>query len=251
MFSIVIPAHNEEKCIFKTVKNILDCFEKHNISNYKYDIVIVNDHSIDDTYKEIRLLSCYNNVYCVENMKPPGYGYAVRSGIESSLELNEKGAICIAMGDASEDPEDIVKYYYKMEEGAECVFGSRFIKDSNVVNYPKYKLFINRLANWFIQLLFGIKYNDITNAFKCYDRKVLRGIKPYLSPHFNLTVELPLKAIVRGYNYTVIPISWYNRKEGKSKLQLKEMGSRYLFIVLYALIEKWLTKRDYYRNCEN
>jgi dolichol-phosphate mannosyltransferase len=66
-----------------------------------------------------------------------------------------------------------------------------------------------------------------------------------LSQHFNLTVELPLKAIVRGYSYTVVPSDWINRKVGTSKLKIQEMGSRYLFIVLYCLIEKWLSKGDY------
>jgi dolichol-phosphate mannosyltransferase len=60
-------------------------------------------------------------------------------------------------------------------------------------------------------------------------------------------VELPLKAIVRGYSYAVVPNSWTNRKQGESKLKIKEMGSRYLFIVLYCFIEKWLSRGDYYR----
>jgi dolichol-phosphate mannosyltransferase len=62
-----------------------------------------------------------------------------------------------------------------------------------------------------------------------------------------LTVELPLKAIVRGYSYAVLPNSWTNRKFGVSKLRIREMGSRYLFIVLYCLIERWLSRKDYHR----
>jgi dolichol-phosphate mannosyltransferase len=116
-----------------------------------------------------------------------------------------------------------------------------------VVAYPKPKLIINRLANWFIKIIFGISHNDITNAFKAYRRKVITGIFPLLSQHFNLTVEMPLKAIVRGYNYTTIPISWYNRKTGFSKWQIKEMGSRYMFIVLYVWLEKMLSRGDYLR----
>ena len=96
--------------------------------------------------------------------------------------------------------------------------------------------------------LFGIRNNDITNAFKCYRKEVIEGISPIISPHFNLTVELPLKAIVRGYTYATIPISWSNRVSGISKLKLKEMGSRYLFIVLYIFLEKMLTKKDYRRH---
>ena len=81
-----------------------------------------------------------------------------------------------------------------------------------------------------------------------YGRESLpRGFNsaPLLSKHFNLTVELPLKAIVRGYTYAVVPINWYNRTTGVSKLKIKEMGSRYLFIVLYVWLEKLLSRGDY------
>jgi len=68
-----------------------------------------------------------------------------------------------------------------------------------------------------------------------------------LSNHFNLTVEMPLKAIVRGHSYAVVPISWTNRVYGVSKLKLQEMGSRYLFIVLYVFLEHHLSRGDYHR----
>jgi dolichol-phosphate mannosyltransferase len=103
------------------------------------------------------------------------------------------------------------------------------------------------MANHLIRVLFGLRYN-ITNAFKLYRRPVIEGLKPFLSPHFNLTVELPLKAIVRDYSYEVVPNEWINRKSGVSKLRIQEMGSRYLFIVLYCLIEKWLSRGDYRRH---
>src|SRR5690606_24317358 len=83
------------------------------------------------------------------------------------------------------------------------------------------------------------------NAFKMYRADVIHGLKPFLSHHFNLTVELPLKAIVRGYTYAILPNSWHNRKAGESKLRIKEMGGRYLFIVIYCLIERWLSAGDY------
>jgi len=151
------------------------------------------------------------------------------------------------MADASDDPHDVVKYYRKLEEGYECVFGSRFTRHSRVENYPAHKLFLNRLANRFIKFLFGLPFNDITNAFKCYRREVIAGLQPILASHFNLTVELPLKAIVRGYSYAVVPINWYGRAVGISKLKIKEMSGRYLFIVLYVFLEKLLAREDYRR----
>ena len=155
------------------------------------------------------------------------------------------------MADLSDRPEDLVKFYRKMNEGYDCVFGSRFIKGGKVIDYPTLKYYLNRFTNTIIRILFGIRYNDVTNAFKLYSREAVDGTKPFLSHHFNLTVELPLKAIVRGYSYAVVPNYWTSRKEGESKLKIKEMGSRYFFIILYVLLEKWLSRGDYKKKTIN
>jgi dolichol-phosphate mannosyltransferase len=153
----------------------------------------------------------------------------------------------VMMADGSDDPQDLVRYHRELEEGWMCVFGSRFVHGAKVHHYPRLKLVINRLANWFIRVLFRHHYNDTTNAFKAYRREVIDGIQPLLSNHFNLTVEMPLKAIVRGHTFRVIPISWTNRAAGRSKLGIREMGSRYLFIVLYVWLEDHLSRGDYRR----
>jgi dolichol-phosphate mannosyltransferase len=154
-------------------------------------------------------------------------------------------AAVIFMADESDDCRDVVRYWEKLNEGYDCVFGSRFMKGGGTIDYPPIKLFMNRLANTFVRLLFRHGLNDTTNAFKAYRKEVIDGIRPVLSPHFNITVELPLKAIVRGYSFTVIPITWRNRRHGVAKLKIKEMGSRYLFIVLYVWLEKYFSRGDY------
>jgi hypothetical protein len=75
----------------------------------------------------------------------------------------------------------------------------------------------SHLGNVFIQVLFRTSCNDISNAFKMYRRSVIAGIQPLFAQHFNLTVELPLKSIGRGYRYAVVPNTWINRKQGVSK----------------------------------
>jgi len=241
-FSILIPAHNEEGNIRRTCEAITSKFREKNVTDF--EIVVVNDNSSDTTEEILRELSAQDShIRYVNNMPPNGFGFAVKKGLEQF-----KGeVVCIVMADLSDSPDDIFTYYNELKNGAECVFGSRFIKGSKVIDYPTHKLILNRMANWFIRILFGISLNDTTNAFKGYRRYVIDGVKPILSHHFNLTVELPLKAIVRGYKYNVVPISWTNRVEGVSKLKIKEMGSRYLFIVLYVFVEKLLSKKDYYR----
>ncbi len=241
-FSIVIPAHNEEGCIAATCEAIAARFAREGIADY--EICVVNDNSRDRTEAVLQELSArLPAVRYVNNSPPNGFGYAVRKGLESFA----GECACVVMGDLSDSPDDILAYYREMKAGAECVFGSRFIPGSRVVDYPPHKLWLNRLANTFIKLLFRLDYNDVTNAFKCYRREVIAGVQPLLSAHFNLTVELPLKAIVRGYSYKILPISWTNRTTGESKLKIKEMGSRYLFIVLYAWLERMLSRGDYRR----
>lgn len=238
--SIVIPAHNEEGSIEKTIRAFHDKLRDENIN---HEVVVVNDNSKDETEEILRRLKKeIPEVRYVNNTPPNGFGFAVRKGLESY-----KGdCVAIVMADMSDRPEDLVKYFRKMEDGNyDAVFGSRFIRGGKTVDYPKFKLYLNRFTNGIIRVLFGIRYNDVTNAFKLYKRETIDGVRPFLSHHFNLTVELPLKAIVRGYSYGVVPNHWINRKEGESKLKVKEMGSRYFYIILYCLIEKWLSRGDY------
>ena len=154
-------------------------------------------------------------------------------------------AAVIMMADESDDCRDVVRYWDKLNEGWDAVFGSRFMKGGGVIDYPWLKLRLNRIANLFIRAFFRVSLNDTTNAFKAYRRTVMEGCQPLLSAHFNLTVELPLKAIIRGYSWTVISITWRNRRTGVAKLKIQEMGSRYLFICLYLWLEKHLSRGDY------
>ncbi len=240
--SIVIPAHNEEGCIAATCDAIVAEFQREQIDDY--EILVVNDSSQDRTEAILQeLASRCAHIRYVNNAPPNGFGFAVRKGLESF----RGECVAVVMGDLSDSPPDIVTYYRELKKGAECVFGSRFIKGSRVIDYPLHKMILNRLANGFIRVLFRLNHNDITNAFKAYRRDVIEGIQPILSNHFNLTVEMPLKAIVRGYRYVRVPISWTNRKSGISKLKIREMGSRYLFIVLYIWLEKRLSRGDYRR----
>jgi dolichol-phosphate mannosyltransferase len=240
--SIVIPAHNEEGCIELTLRNLYIQLRYHRIP---HEILVVNDNSADRTEAILKKLRReIPTLRYVNNEPPNGFGFAVRRGLERFT----GDAVAVYMADASDTPADLVRYYRTLvSQKVDCVFGTRFHREAHVLDYPWHKLVINRLANAFINVLFGLGYNDITNAFKMYRRPVIQGIQPLMSHHFNLTVEMPLKAIIRGYSYAVVPNDWINRKSGVSKLKLKEMGSRYLFIVLYCFIERWLSRGDYRR----
>jgi len=240
--SIVIPAYNEEESITETI----DALEKAlNEIKIEHETLIVNDNSKDNTELVLQnLCQKYPSVRYVTNLGPNGFGYAIRYG----LERFSGDCVAIMMADLSDSPYDLIKFYTTMlEKDVDCVFGSRWGKGGKVVDYPWVKKWVNRIANRIIRIVMNIKYNDTTNAFKLYKREVIEGVKPILSPHFNLTIELPLKAIIRGFSYEIVPNSWTNRKYGVSKLKIKEMGSRYFFILMYCFIEKYFSRGDFKR----
>ena len=239
--SIIIPAKNE-------VENLQTCITElfEILSSYKIDheILIIDDGSTDNTSTVIaELKSKIQTIGYIKNKGMNGFGRAVRIGLEQF-----KGdAVAIMMADRSDSPQDLVQYWNTLKDGTECAFGSRFMKGSRVYEYPRLKLLINRIVNLVIRYVFNVNYNDVTNAFKMYRKEVIEGCKPFISPHFNLTVEIPLKAIIRGYTWNSIPISWKNRKKGESKLKLREMGSRYFFIIAYLWLEKYFSRGDYHK----
>jgi dolichol-phosphate mannosyltransferase len=239
LLSIVIPARDEEGCIASTVTHLDLELE---LQHVPHEIVVVDDGSSDTTWAILTgLQSRLPRLKPVRNEGPHGFGRAITYGIDHMT----GDALVIMMADESDDCRDVVRYWQELNKGYDCVFGSRFMKGGGVIDYPPIKLFLNRLANFFIRLLFAHGLNDTTNAFKAYRASAIKAIRPILSPHFNITVELPLKAIVRGCSYTTIPITWRNRRSGVAKLKIKEMGSRYLFICLYVWLEKYFSRGDY------
>lgn len=212
------------------------------LRNIPHEIVVVDDGSSDQTWTLLQKMTTdIPELKPIQNTGLHGFGRAIICGLDHT----SGDAVVIMMADASDDSRDVVRYWDELNKGVDCVFGSRFIKGGKVIDYPRFKLIINRMANTFLQLFFHIRLNDTTNAFKAYRREVIDGCRPLISPHFNLTAELPLKAIVRGYSWSVIPITWRNRRTGTAKLKLKEMGSRYLFTCLYVWLEKVLVREDY------
>jgi dolichol-phosphate mannosyltransferase len=241
--SVVIPARDEAESIGVTLTGLTAALGGAGID---YEILVVVDAgSTDGTADAVAAYAAANDpaVRALPSHLGGGFGFTIRAG----LERFEGDAVAIVMADGSDDPADVVRYHRILEEGYDCAFGSRFVRGAKVRDYPRVKLLLNRMANRLVSVLFRHHYNDTTNAFKAYRREVIEGVAPLLSNHFNLTVELPLKAIVRGYSFKVIPVSWTNRAHGVSKLSIEEMGSRYLFIVLYVWLEHHLSRGDYRR----
>jgi dolichol-phosphate mannosyltransferase len=239
LLSVVIPARDEEVRVGATVEHLYVELRLHLI---EHEIVVVDDGSTDSTWATLQqAMHRVPTLRPVQNAGEHGFGRAVSYGLAQA----RGDAMVVMMADESDDCRDVVRYWEVLNEGWDAVFGSRFVRGGGVVDYPRHKLILNRLANLFLRIIFHVPLNDFTNAFKAYRRKVIEGCQPFLSPHFNLTIEIPLKTIVRGYSWTVIPTTWRNRRSGVSKLKIREMGSRYLFIALYCWLEKYFSRGDY------
>ena len=241
LYSVVIPARDEEESLPETLRDIHATFTR---AGVPHEIVVVDDGSSDRTWKVLQDLKHeIPTLAPTQNTGLHGFGRAVVWGLDHS----RGDAVVIMMADASDSPTDAVRYWELLNRGNDCAFGSRFVEGGQVIDYPRMKLFVNRIANALVRFGFNIPLNDTTNAFKAYRRTVIDGCRPFLAPHFNLTVEIPLKAIVRGYSYAIMPISWRNRRYGEAKLKIKEMGSRYFFICAYVWLEKYFSRGDYRR----
>ena len=234
--SIIIPVYNESRSIKKTVNNLKKI--KKNIK--KFNLIFIDDFSTDNTFDLINKLSKKYSFIKIFKNKKKGLGSAIEEGIKKS----KCYYIAIFMADSSDSVSDLIRYYKIISSKKyDAVLGSRFIKESKIKDYPILKYLLNRIFNNFVKLIFLSNYNDFTNAFKIYKRNVLRDLLPIVSENFNVFLEIPLKIISRKYTYKIIPISWQNRKIGKSNFRIKELSSMYIFTLIYCVIEKILLNK--------
>ncbi len=238
VLSIVIPAHNEQENLQATVAELVVVLVAEAIP---HEFILVNDNSSDSTQQVAEdLAKKFPHVVVVQRTKLPGFGRAIRAGLAAV----SGDVVVTVMADRSDDPRDVVRYYRKIEEGYDCVFGSRFRRGSVLQGYPRFKLLINRLVNTLIRILFLTKFNDLTNAFKAYRREVIAESGPFSASHFNITIEMSLSALIRRYHIAEIPIHWYGRTWGSTNLRITQMGRRYLSVLLKLFFEKLLIADD-------
>lgn len=238
LYSILIPAYNEAENLPRTLEPLAAALRGEGIP---FELLVVNDNSADDSPQVLESLApSYPELHVVTNTPPGGLGRAIRCGLK-----HFKGdVVAVVMADSSDSPEDVVACYHKIEEGYDCVFGSRFRKGSKVSQYPPVKLFFNRIVNFAMRILFLTRFNDLTNAFKVYRRHAIESISPLHAAHFNITIEMSLSCLIRRFRIAEIPISWSGRTWGQSNLRLREMGRRYLCTLLMIWFERVLILDD-------
>ena len=230
MLSIIVPVRDESN----NIQDVFDYFNN-NLKMVEHEVLIINDFSNDDTLEKSKnLIIKYKNFKVFNNLKK-GLGGAINLGIKKAI----GEYVAIMMADQSDDINDLIKYNNLIQSAEyDAILGSRFTKDSKVNDYPIQKLILNRIFNFFVSIIFFNSYSDYTNAFKIYKKSALLEIMPLISESFNIFLEIPLKIISRNYRYKIVSINWMGRKKGESKFKIKELGSKYLFTLIYCFIEK-------------
>jgi dolichol-phosphate mannosyltransferase len=235
LLTILIPVRNEKENVHIITEEI-----QKKIDNPNFEILFINDFSEDSTKEELEKICKLNQkvVYFDNNRK--GLGGAMDLGFQKS-----KGKyICIFMCDSSDTVEDLNRYYDEIvKKDLDAVLGSRFIRGGKIVDYPYIKLVFNRIGNLMAKFLLWTDLNDFTNGFKIYKKDTLLNLYPLVSEDFNIFFELPIKTITRGFKYSIIPVSYYNRKVGVAKFKIEELGSKYVFTLIYCFFEKILLKK--------
>ena len=223
--SILIPAYNEEEVIAETVLEILSYFRS---LDFTFEVLIVDNNSSDNTLKILKNLeSQHQEVRAIQSAPRPGYGVAVKSG----LEVYEGASVVIVMADGSETPEDIANLYELIRQGSDCGFGTRFRDADRTTGYPPFKLRLNRMGNFLVSKVAGFEYDDFTNGFKAYKRWVIDSMLPLAGEEFELTIEMALKAVMAKASIGVAPNSWRERDAGGSKFKVLRQCGRYLRVM--------------------
>jgi len=232
--SLIIPVHNEEMNIVPTLEALIAVLRPEGIP---FEIIVVNDNCQDNTRQLVEEKQKAAPEVILVNQRPPkGFGRAIRDGLRHAA----GDVIILVMGDLSDDARDVVRYYRKIEQGYDCVFGSRFKRESQTTGYPGGKLMVNRIVNRMLQILFVTRHNDLTNAFKAYRSHVIRAMMPLRACYFDITIEMSLSALIREHVIASIPINWNGRNWGSSKLKLRDTGRHYLATLMRIWFERML-----------
>lgn len=209
--SVVIPARNEAGNVGRLVTELRASWPW---DGELVEIIVVDDHSTDNTANE----ALEAGAIVVMNVGHPGYGNAVKAGLEAALNT----WVTIMVADGSDRPEDLWKMFRMNHDDVDAIFGHRFIAGSQVTGYPTVKCIANRLGNRLAALALYTSYTDLTNPFKIFRTSVVRDYLPRLTAtDFSLGFELTARFMQDTRPFLVIPTTWRDRTVGTSKFQMK------------------------------
>lgn len=213
--SIVIPTYNERENIAKLIPHIEDVLS---VNNIKGEIIIIDDNSPDRTGKLAEELNKrYKNIIVIHRDKKQGVGSARKLGFSVAT----KDVIISMEGDNTNNPEYIPQLIKKIEEGADLVIGSRYLKESKIINWPLRRRIISKVANFIARLFAGSNISDVTCGYRAFKKSAYNAI--YIESYgYAYNMEMACELQNRGFKFAEIPIVFRDRLAGSSKMQVNK-----------------------------
>jgi len=222
--SVVIPAYNEEENIGKILLRTNATLETIGVP---YEIIVVDDGSIDET----RFMAMKYKATVLSNGTNRGKGYALKKGIQ-----NANGDILVTMdADGSHRPEEIPRLLVPLLNGADAVFGSRFMGQRGQDSTKKLHVLGNKLFNLLIAFLTGKRVTDSQTGFRAYKKKIVEEIE-ITSDGYEVETELTVKSLKNGYIIHEEPITFERRRDGSSHLSPLFDGIKIFKVIVRASI---------------
>jgi len=234
---VIIPTYNEIQNIKKLIYQIIEILPEINI-------LIVDDNSPDGTGEYVRELSSVDSrVKLLSRPGKLGLGTAYVAGFKYMLENGYEIAYQMD-ADFSHDPKELLNMQKEIENN-DVVIGSRYIKGVNVINWPMKRLLLSYFANKYTKIVTGIPVCDATGGFKCFRKEVLQTINldKIKSNGYSFQIEMNFKAWKKGFRIKEIPIIFYDRTEGNSKMS-KKIVHEAIFMVWKLRLRSILGKID-------
>ncbi len=221
---VIIPTYNEIDNIKKMLPTVMEVMpETH--------VLVVDDNSPDGTGEYVKSISEQNDrVKLIQREGKFGLGTAYVAGFKFML-ANGYDLAFQMDADFSHDPKDLINMLHEIEE-FDLVIGSRYIKGVNVINWPMQRLLLSYFANKYSRIVTGIPVKDATGGFKCFRRSVLDAINldSIKSNGYSFQIEMNFKAWKKGFRIKEIPIIFYERVEGASKMSKKIVREAVLMV---------------------
>lgn len=225
--TVVIPARNECEVLEQTLSALV-----RHLSNIEHEILVVNDHSEDSTCKIVEdFAKEHPRVRLVQNEDEGGFTNTLKCGFAQA----RGDAIVSFMADLCDDPATIPVMLAKFDEGYDVICASRYMSGGEKLGGRAIQSFFSRFVGLTIRVLAKIPTHDISNAFKMYRREVIQNMN-IEEAGFASSMEIAVKAFVKGYRITEVPTRWRGRTKGKSKFRVLKVYKDYLRWYVWALL---------------
>lgn len=209
---VIIPTYNEIDNIERIIEKVLPQHES-------IEMLIVDDNSPDGTGdKVLEIMQDNPKVHIIQRQGKMGLGSAYVAGFKYAI-ANEYDYVIEMDADFSHNPNDVPRLLKAIEHN-DLVIGSRYVQGVNVVNWPMSRLILSYFASFYVKIITGMKVDDPTGGFKCFRRTVLETIdfNEIISDGYSFQVEMNYRLYKKNYRVKEIPIVFYERRDGQSKM---------------------------------